>query len=124
MNPVVMVFAHDTSPGLTSLVKKLDTATVANQDKNLCSFVVFLSDDEKLAEKLKAFAAKEKIRETILATDNVAGPPGYDIPRDADVTIVLYNERKVEVNAAFRKGELKAAAIDKVLGQLPKILGN
>lgn len=121
MNPVVMVFARETSAGLTSLVKKIDAATVANQDKNMCSFVVFLSDDEKLADVLKAFAKKEEIKQTILATDNVAGPPGYNIAKDADITVIMYNERKVEVNQAFRKGALNAGLLQKLMARLPKI---
>ena len=117
-----MVFARDVQPGLTSLVKKLDAAVAANGEAMLFSFVVFLKDDEKLPERLKAYADKENIKDVILAQDNVVGPPGYNIPKDADVTVILYNERKVEANFAFRKGELNAAAVTNILAQLPKIL--
>ena len=113
-----MVFARSTSDGLTSLVKKIDAAAPA---KKINSFVVFLSDDEKLEDSLKTLAEKEGIKKCVLAIDNVAGPKGYEVSKDAEVTVVLYNKRKVEANHAFRKGELNAAAIEKVISDLSKI---
>jgi hypothetical protein len=35
---------------------------------------------------------------------------------------VLYREHEVKANHAFRKGELTAAAAEKILSDLPKIL--
>src|SRR5687768_11015912 len=101
-----MIFAREVSDSLTSLVKKIDAATAQNSDKKMGSFVVFLSDDEKLGEQAKTLAEKEGIKKTVLSIDNVAGPKGYAIAKEADVTVVLYNKRKVESNHAFRKGEL------------------
>lgn len=115
-----MVFARETGDTLTSLVKKLDSAV--SSGTKLHSFVVFLNDDEKFADQLKALAEKEGIKNVILAVDNLAGPKGYDIAKDADVTVILYNKRKVEANHAFRKGELNGAAIDRIVADLPKIL--
>lgn len=115
-----MVFAREASNDLTSLVKKLDAAAAAN--KKLNTFVVFLNDDEKMEDRLKELAAKEKVKSVVLAIDNPAGPEGYDINKDADVTVVLYNKRKVEVNHAYRKGELNSAAIETIISELPKIL--
>ncbi|MBX9677925.1 MAG: hypothetical protein K2X38_04110 [Gemmataceae bacterium] len=115
-----MVFAREASNDLTSLVKKLDSAAAAN--KKLNTFVVFLNDDEKMEGKLKEMAEKEKVKNVVLAIDNPAGPDGYEINKDADVTVVLYNKRKVEVNHAYRKGELNTAAIEKIISELPKIL--
>lgn len=115
-----MVFARKTGAELTSLVKKLDEAQSKN--KKMKSFVVFLSDDEKLADQLKSLAEKEKIKNTVLAIDNVAGPGGYNIAKDAEVTVMYYNSRKVEVNHAYRKGELNAKTVSSLVGELSKIL--
>src|SRR5262245_60411402 len=106
-----MIFAREASDNLTSLVKKIDAATVKNADKKMCSFIVFLTDDEKAPDNLKALAEKEGIKKLIVSVDNPTGPPAYKIAKDADVTVVLYNNRKVEANHAFRKGDLNAAAI-------------
>jgi hypothetical protein len=117
-----MIFAREVSDSLTSLVKKIDAATAKNKENRMGSFVVFLTDEENARDDLKKLADKEGIKHTILAIDNVAGPPTYHIAKEADVTVVLYNKRKVEVNYAFKKGELNAPAIERILGDLPKIL--
>jgi hypothetical protein len=117
-----MIFARKISAPLTSLVKKIDAATVANQGHDMGSFVVFLSDDEGLADKLKVLAKTERLKECVLALDNPPGPEGYGVSRDAEVTVVLYSRATVKANFAFRKGELNDQAIAKVIGALGKIL--
>lgn len=117
-----MIFAREISDDLTSLVKKIDAATKANQAASMGSFVVFLSDDEDLERQLKGLARKEGIKETVLAIDAPAGPKGYSIHKEAYVTVVLYTKHNVKANFAFRKGEMKAADIDKILKSVPKIL--
>jgi hypothetical protein len=117
-----MIFARDISDNLTSLVKKIDAATVANKSANMGSFVVFLNDDEDFPKRAADLAKKEEIKKTVLAKDNPAGPGGYDIPKEADITVILYTKRNVKVNYVFKKGELKTADIDKIIKDLPMIL--
>jgi hypothetical protein len=103
---------------LTSLVKKVD----AKGKEGLKSFVVYLSDDETLEDQLKSYADKLGIQNTVLAIDNVAGPRAWHISKDAEVTVILYNKRKVEATHAFKAGELNSAAVEKVVKDIPKIL--
>ena len=117
-----MIFAREVSDSLTSLVKKIDAATASNSKAKMGSFVVFMSEDEKLGDTLKTLATKESIKQTIFTIDNPAGPKAYNVAKEADVTVVLYNNRKVMANYAFKKGELNAAAIEKILADVPKIL--
>jgi hypothetical protein len=117
-----MVFARETSGPLTSLVKKLDEATVKNRDRKLGSFVVFLGDDAGTAEKLIALAREEKIAHTILALGEAEGPDGYDVAAGADVTVVLYVGRVVKANYAFKKGKMTTDDVDRIVGDLSKIL--
>jgi predicted P-loop ATPase len=117
-----MIFAREVSDSLTSLVKKIDAETGKNKDKKMGSFVVFLSDDEKLEGQVKALAEKEGIKTCIFSIDNPAGPKGYEVAKDADVTVVLYRSQKVAANHAFKKGQLNAAAIDAIVKDIPKIL--
>src|SRR5262245_11882432 len=120
-NPVAMIFARESSPELTKLIKKIDEATAKNKDKSMGSFVVYLSDREGLDKELASMAEKEKIAKTILSIDNPAGPKGYEVAADADVTVVLYTNRKVKANHAFKKGELTSESIEKVVADIPKI---
>src|SRR5262249_2932389 len=117
-----MIFAREASDTLASLVKKIDEATVANKSARMGSFVVFLSDDEGIDKKLKAMEEKHGLKECVLAKDNPAGPDGYGVAKDADITVVLYNNRTVKANHAFRKGELNARAIEQIVADIPKIL--
>jgi hypothetical protein len=119
-----MIFAREVSDNLTSLVKQVDKATADNSKARMGSFVVFCNDDEKLEDQLKALAKKEKINKTVLTiVDKKSGPSGYTIDPKADVTVVLYVNRTVKANHAFKKGELKDKDIKAILADVPKILG-
>jgi len=117
-----MIFAREITDDLTSLVKKLDAETGKNKSARMGSFVVFLSNDEGMEEKLKDLAKKEGLKNIILTLDNPAGPRGYKVTKEADVTVVLYNQRTVKANYAFKKGELTSKDVDKIVKSVPKIL--
>jgi hypothetical protein len=120
-NPVAMIFARDVDSNLVSLIKKIDETTVANADAKMGSFVVFLSDDKGLEKKLEEVCKKEGLKKCVLSIDNPAGPKGYNVAEKADVTVVLYKERKVEANFSFAKGELKGKDIDSIVKNVAKI---
>ena len=108
---------------MTSLVKKIDAETAKNSDSGMCSFVIFCSDKEGLEDQLKDLAKKEKLKKISLSiVDSKAGPRGYDINPDAEVTVFLYTSRTVKANHAFKKGELKAKDVDKIVGDVSKIV--
>ena len=113
-----MVFARKPSDTLTSLVKQLDAAVT---EKKIKSFVCFLNDDEKLPDELKELSKKAGIKNTPFAVDNPAGPDAYKIAKESDITVLLYNKHKVEVNHAFRKGELTPQAVEMIVKDLSKI---
>jgi hypothetical protein len=121
-NPVAMIFAREISDNLTSLVKKIDEATAKNSDAHMGSFVVFCNDEEGLDKKLKDLADKEGIKHTVLTIDNPAGPKAYNVAKNADVTVVLYNRRNVKANYAFKKGEMKEGDVEKIVGDVKKIV--
>jgi|SRR5262249_41214431 len=120
--PVVAIFARDANDGLTSLVKKIDEVTAKNSDARMASWVVFCNDEEGLDKKLKELIDKEKIKKTLLAVGDKAGPEDYSIAKDADVTVLLYVKKTVKANYAFKKGEMTDKDVDKILGDLSKIL--
>jgi hypothetical protein len=117
-----VIFAREVTDSLTSLVKKIDEATLKNQKDHMGSFVVLLSDEEGLEKKLKELADKEKLKQIVLTIDSPPGPPKYKIAKEADVTVLLYSRHQVKVNYAFRKGELKSEDADKIVADLDKIL--
>ena len=111
-NPVAAVFAREITPGLTSLVKKLEQQQSAGGKTK--AFVVLMTDDDKAQDKLKDLAKSEKIEKVWLTVDNPTGPPRLKIAKDADVTVVLYNQKKVSKTLAFEKGKLDEKAAEEV----------
>jgi hypothetical protein len=121
-SPVVMVFARDTSPELTKLIKAVDASTAKHQDVNMGSFVVFLSDKEALPKALKDMSEKEKLQYTVLAVDNPAGPEGYNVAKDASITVVLYYRHTVAANHTFRSAaDLNDKAVQQIISDVAKI---
>jgi hypothetical protein len=121
-NPVAMVFARETSPALTALVKKLDAACEKNTDCKMGSFVVFCSSEEGLEARLKKMAKDAGLKNVVLSIDNPAGPKKYNVSKDADVTVVLYTDHTVKANYSFKKGEMKDKDVEKVIKDLDEIL--
>ena len=121
-SPVAMLFARDLDEPLLKLLVRIDAATTKHQKQGMGSFVVFLSDAPELPKKLEAAAKKHKFKHLVLSTFEPAGPEGFEVAKDAAVTVVLYSEHVVRANHAFRKGELTDQEIERVLGNVPKIL--
>jgi hypothetical protein len=106
---------------LTSLVKSLDSEIGKNG--KLKSFVVILNDDDETSKGLKALAKKASIAHVPLTMSaNPAGPPPYKINKDADITVLMWRGSKVQVNHAFKKGDLTEADVKTITAELPKIL--
>lgn len=117
-----MIFARTPDcKEVTTLIAKIDAATKENAKADMGSFVVFLGDEEKLETPLKEIAKTSKLEKCVLSIDNEAGPKGYKVAKDADVTVVLYTNRMVKANWAFKKGELKDADIETIVKDISKI---
>jgi hypothetical protein len=120
-SPVVLVFAREFNVRLTDLVKKLDAEVAKKKSAKLRAIVVIPSDDDALETNLKDFGEKEGIKNVNLAIMEPAGPKHYKLSKEADVTVIIYKRRKVEANHAFKKGDLDANGVEKILADLSKI---
>jgi hypothetical protein len=118
---VVCVFARKTSEPLASLVKTIDRAI--DENGTLKAFVVITpKKGEDPAGDLKALAEKAGLKHVPLTVgESPDGPPDYEIARDADVTVLMWNRHKVRVNRAY-KGELTDKDIGAVAAEIPKAL--
>jgi hypothetical protein len=140
LNPTVMVFAREHPEGkdtaVGDLLQKLDQAVEQQQESYLHAFVVFLSPDartsvtnpqpeepgklvsqaaawESLLARLKPRA--DKLKNVVVATYPAEGPPGYQVAKDADVMVLLYQGHKVLANYAFAPGQFNEAAVTEVM---------
>lgn len=121
-SPVAVVFARQLTPQVSNLLQKLDRETIKNAKASMGSYAVFCSDQEGLDKLLKDMAGKQGLKKLVLAIDNPAGPKDYEIARDAEVTVLLYNEFTVRANHAFKTGELNAKSIDRIVADISKII--
>ena len=122
--PVAAVFTREINKEVASLIKEIDQNVGAKKDKNLCAFVVLLTDDADAgAKQLKELAAKEKISNVPLTVfDGTAGPESYKISKDAAVNVMMWNKSRVAVNHSFAAGKLASDDVKKVAGETSKIL--
>ena len=120
---MVCVFARNTSEPLASLVKQIDQKIAEN--RQLKSFVVVLGQTpDKTKGELKKLASEKSIKNVPLTMfGEPGGPPDYELSRNADVTVLMWEGHKVKVNHAF-KGELTDKDIGAVVADIPKVLGD
>ncbi len=118
---MVCVFARKTSESLASLVKQIDQKI--GETGTLKAFVVLVpKQGEHPADALKALAQQAGVKHVPLTIgESPDGPPDYELSRDADVTVLMWNRHKVRVNHAF-KGELTAKDVDTIVADIPKLL--
>jgi hypothetical protein len=123
-HPAVVVFARRLSDPLGKLVAGLDKAVADDKAADLRAWVTFLSDDQTtLDPQITAWSKKYAVRGVPLGVfENVDGPPSYRLNRDAEVTVLLFVNRKVTANFAFREGELTESRVADILKALPGIL--
>jgi hypothetical protein len=121
-SPSVAIFARSADcPNTQKLIKKVEETIAANEKSGLGSYVVFLSDDDKLEGQLKEMAEKAKIKNVMLSIDSPKGPEKYNIAKDADLTVLVYNERKVVANHSFEKGKITDKDIDTIAAEAAKM---
>jgi hypothetical protein len=122
--PVACVFTREITDEVKSLIKEIDGKVGSNKDKQMSAFVVLLTDDADAgAKQLEKLAAEAKIKNVPLTVyDGNAGPGDYKIAKDAAVNVMMWNKSRVQVNHAFKAGELKSADVKQVIDETGKIL--
>ena len=110
-SPAAVVFARSFSDPLGKLVAGLDKAVADDKAAGLRAWVTFLNEDQStLDSKVVDWGKKYAVRYVPLGVyENLDGPPSYRLGREADVTVLLFVNRKVVANFAFREGELTEA---------------
>ena len=119
--PTAVVFARGTSAPLGKLLTKLDAVVAAKKDAGFKAWMTHLADTADL-DGLARWAQKAAVKGVAVgAFEDADGPPAYKLARDADVTVLLFVNRKVVANFAFRGGELTDAKVDEVAKALPRL---
>jgi hypothetical protein len=121
-SPVVMVFASKPSAALFKLVGELEkAASAAKGEVGACLVVTDTSPATQKA--LKTFADDAKLKATVVAVIDAAKVKEYDLSKDAEVTVLVYDKRTVRVNHVFKSGELTDKATAAVTADAAKHYG-
>src|SRR5262249_2789485 len=91
-NQVAGVVASEATTAVATVLTHVDEATVKNEKANMGSYAVFCNDKDGLDKALTKLADDQKLSRLVLSIDNPAGPKDYKIAKDADVTVLLYND--------------------------------
>jgi lysophospholipid acyltransferase (LPLAT)-like uncharacterized protein len=118
--PVALVFARSTSKPVSELIKKLDATVAKAGQEKMGAAVIFLSSEDNIKEAVAAMQKDTGVKNVSLAVDGPKGPEAYKVSKDADVTVIIYNKKKVLANHSFDKFD--SAAVEKVAGSISKHL--
>ena len=120
---MVCVFARKTSETLASLVKQIDEKI--GENGKLKSFVVIVpKKDDYPADDLKKLAKDASIKYVPLTIgESPDGPPDYELAKNADITVLMWNGGTVKVNHAY-KGALTDENVRDIVTDIRKILSD
>jgi hypothetical protein len=119
--PTAVVFARSLSDPLGGLLAKLDAEGAARRESGFKAWMTQLADPADL-DSLAKWAQEQGLKGVVVgAFEDADGPPAYKLARDADVTVMLFVDRKVVANFAFRAGELTDARVAEVMKAVPKL---
>ena len=118
---MVCVFARKTSEPLASLVKQIDKKI--GENSALKSFVVIVpKKGDKPANDLKKLAKDASIKHVPLTIgESPDGPPDYELAKNADITVLMWNGGTVKVNHAY-KGVMTDKDVRAIVADIPKVL--
>jgi hypothetical protein len=112
LKPVVLIFTREAPEAmkpLTKLVKDLDEAIGADPSASLRGFVVFVSDDKDRAaldKKLSSWADEAKLMNVVVCRDEPGALAGYDLDKEAEATVIVYDKLRVAKKHTFGKDKL------------------
>jgi hypothetical protein len=141
LRPYAMIFARKVDARLIALIKALEKVARENADNDRETFaghadlprgpgacVIVLEKDRPKAEKdwlsrLNDIANAEKLKYVVLG---VAGfdqdvEKNYELPREAEATVILAHRWRVSACWAFRTGELDDRVTEKIVSALNKL---
>jgi len=110
---------------LTGLVKTIDKQlqeTRAIGTRSLGVYVIFCNNDPKMKERLESLITKEEWKQVVICTHDPKTPSKYQVAEEADLTVVVYENRRVSANFPLRKGALDDNKVKEIRNALTRVL--
>jgi hypothetical protein len=117
-----VVMARKLTPELAALMGRLDAAIAKKPAGTLRGWMTVLGEKTVTPDDLEAWAKAAGLKAMPSGVfDRPEGPPAYTLDEAAEVTVMLFVNKKVTHNFAFRAGELSAAEAAKVEAALDEL---
>jgi hypothetical protein len=108
--PVLMVFASKPGEGVKTLVREFDKAVLeAKKPKEVGACVIVTQMNKDTENSLLELSKHENLQNVVLAMIEPKQVRKYTLHPDAQVTVLMYDQRVVKVNHAFKSNELTEA---------------
>lgn len=121
--PAVVIFARKLSDPLGRLAVKCDDFALAQPKDSLKCWMTVLGEKTATLDDLAKWSKNAGVKVTPVGVfDDPIGPPSYKLSSDAEVTVLLWVNRKIVANFAFRAGELNDEAVKKIADAMPKLV--
>ncbi len=122
--PVALVCVRNLNAEVAQLIERVDRAVDAGRGVGLRGFAVFTNGDfADLQPRLANLTRERKTSLPLVLPIERGGPSTMQLPREADVTVLLYRDKTVAQRFTFAPDELDKDNIDRVIAaieQLPK----
>jgi hypothetical protein len=120
--PGVIVFARSLSEPLAKLMVACDDVVGARPKDTMRAWMTVLGEKTVSQDNLGKWAKQTGLKTTPVGVfDDPVGPPTYKLGDDADITVVLFLDRKVTSTHAFRAGELTETSIKRIREEIGRL---
>jgi len=111
----VIVFARSATPQLGKLMQKRDKAVEDRPKGELTAWMTVLGEKTLSIDALGKWAKEQGLKVVPTGVfDDPVGPPSYKLASDADITVILFLNRKVTATFAYHAGNVDDAAVKAV----------
>src|SRR3954466_14814245 len=122
--PGVIVFARSVSDPLARLLAVCDQAVADRPKDAMRAWMTVLGEKTIGIDDLSRWATKAGLKTIPVGVfDDPVGPPSYKLADDADLTVVVFERRKVVATFAFRAAEVDDEALKRLTEQLARLGG-
>ena len=120
--PAIVVFSRKLSDPLGRLLVKCDDFMQGQPKDSVRCWMTLLDEKSASLDDLAKWSKSAGIKSVPVGVfDDPLGPPAYKLHRDAEVTVILFANRKVVANFAFRAEEWNDDAVKKIAESMPKL---
>ncbi|MCX7666981.1 MAG: hypothetical protein N2112_15720 [Gemmataceae bacterium] len=120
-NPGCVIFARKVSDSLGQLLLKIEPV-VSREKSPIKTWMTILGEKTISIDNLGQWSKAQGLKSIPVGIfDDEDGPPSYKISQDAEITVLIFNQKKVVNNFAFRSGELNEKSIKQIVESLSNL---